>query len=633
MTRLAAALRSVCPLVAMIALGCRANTPLPMPDAAPAGVVQLRATPASLVIRPGSSGRIRFDARDESNQPLADYPVEFRIVSDGGDTAGAQLSTAYSLTGSGGAVVVEGMVGDLASNDRPAAFSVEATCPGAPATQAYVLVTTNAYSVEILPVPADDLLGSASVVNTQLYFYDNSACADLDIYAIGASYDAGESIPLARTPPHPVSLNSSYVFPGVAASGVHAVVGLGLDGAGLVQIGGCVDVPGAALLDSETIRATLLMDHLFPAPSGTYQVSSDFQLAPAPSALTTICSAWQQWARCPLDPARLWIDCTIAALGPEPNTCVPVAGQSGTLGDLLLASRGTVVAPSAATPASPSDTPCHGAVDNSGNPSLEASVDALFGSARDALTAANLGAFPTDLAALLDDVRLDSQMTIAPANDPSSFWLEHDLVGVTFPNALVPLTPVPASFQIPKLGLPVTTASGILATFKAGQLTVPNHGFTLRLGTDARYAFEATSLKSRNAGDSKGLVDMIFGLAQWSDQGTALTGCDALDAIACGQIKRSRGCLADACQAGLVALAENLAAVFANLDGQSLDFWLSGSAPVIDLNANGRADALGMASDAGGVVAGPGLWSAEIATRAGNYVTYGSWSATRAGTR
>jgi Co/Zn/Cd efflux system component len=51
------------------------------------------------------------------------------------------------------------------------------------------------------------------------------------------------------------------------------------------------------------------------------------------------------------------------------------------------------------------------------------------------------------------------------------------------------------------------------------------------------------------------------------------------------------------------------------------------------LNANGRADALGMASDAGGVVAGPGLWSAEIATRAGNYVTYGYWSATRAGTR
>jgi hypothetical protein len=588
-----------------------------------------------LVIRPGSSGRIRFDARDESNQPLADYPVEFRIVGDGGDTAGAQLSTAYSLTGSGGSVVVEVMVGALSSNDRPAAFSVEATCPGAPAAQAYILVTTNVYYVEILPMPADGLLGLASVVNTQLYFYDNSACANLDIYALGASYDAGESIPQARNPPpQPVSLNSSYVFQGVAASGVHAVVGLGLDSARVVQIGGCVDVPGTALLESEIIRATLLMDHLFPAPSGTYQVSSDFRLNPAPSALTTIRSAWQQWTRCPLDPARLWIDCTIAALGPGPNTCVPVAGQSGTLGDLLLASRGTVVAPSAATLAGPSDTPCHGAIDNSGNPSLESSVDALFGNARDALTAANLGAFPSDLAALLDDVRLDSQMTISEANDPNSYWIEHSLVTVTFPNALVPVTLVPASFQMPQLGLPVTTASGILATFKAGQLTVPKHGFTLRLGTDARYAFEASSLKSRNAGDSKGLVDMIFGLAQGSDQGTALTGCDALDAIACGQIKRARGCLADACQAGLVALAENLAAVFANLDGQDLDFWLlSGSAPVIDLNANGRADALGMAGAAGGVVAGPGLWSAEIATRAGNYVTYGYWSATRAGTR
>jgi hypothetical protein len=618
-------------LVALCALGCRANTPQPLPDAARAGVV-LRASPLSLVIRPGSSGRIRFEARDETNQPLADYPVDFAISSDGGDTAGASLSTQHSLTGPEGVAVVEVMVGTLASNDRPAVFSVKATCPGAPAALADITVTTNVYYVEILPVPADGLLGLASVANTQLYFYDNAACADLDIYAIGASYDVGDSITQARDHPPLVAANSSSVFLGVAASGVHAVVGLGLNSAGVVQIGGCVDVPGAALLESEIIRALLLMDHLFPALAGTYLVTSDFRLNPAPAALATIRVAWQQWARCPLDPARLWIDCTIAALGTGPNTCVPVTSEVGTLGNLLLASRGQVVVPQAGTLTSASDTPCHGATDNSGAPSLEYFVDALFANTRGQLAAVNLGAFPTEIAALLDDVRLDSQMAIDQANDTSTFWVEHDLVAVTFPNALVPLTLVPASFQIPRLGLPVTTSSGILATFKAGQLAVPNHGFTLRLGTDARYAFEASSLKSRNAEDSRRLVDLIFGLAQWSDQSTALTGCAALDAVACDQIKRSRGCVADACQAGLVALADNLASVFADLDGGGLDFRLSGSAPVIDLNADGRADALGLAAAAGGVVAGPGLWSAEVETRAGSYVTYGSWWATRSTT-
>jgi hypothetical protein len=478
-------------------------------------------------------------------------------------------------------------------------------------------------------VPAEDLLGSRTILTIRLYFYDNFACADLDIHHMDKSAaQARASCEVGRNSSAPceVGTNSTAIFPGVAASGVHAVVGLGLDSAGVKRIAGCVDVPGAALLDSETIRATLVLDHLFPTLSGTYQVLSDFQLYPAPLALTTVPLAWQQWERCPFDPARLWIDCSIAALSTaaEGSDCVPVAGAVGTLGDLLLASRGTVVAPLLAKLPSASDTPCHGATDSDGNPSLEYSVDALFAGARSALSGANLGAFPTELAALLDDIRIDSQMTIAQADDPNSYWVEHDLIGVTFPDALSPIT-----FRVPRLGLPVVTASGILTTLKADQLSIPDHGFTLRLGTSARYAFEATSLKSRNAADSAGLVKAIFGLAQWGDQGTALTGCAAMDAVACDQIRQPRGCLLAACQAGLTTLARNLALVFDNLEGDGLDFWLSGSTPVIDLDADGQADALGMTGSVGGVVPGPGLWSAKSEARAGSYVTYGSWLAAR----
>jgi hypothetical protein len=608
----------------MAVAGCRADAPLPLPDAARETGLVLRARPISLLIRPGSSGRIRFGVADVTGLPVADYPVDFAIASEssGEDTAGARLSTQHTLTDASGDAVVEVIVGTLASNDRPAVFAVQATCPGSTGAQAEITVTTNAYFVEILPLPADDLIGSASVVDARLYFYDNSACAALDLNDIGGSTSRARA-------PHVVRVNSSFVFSGVAASGVHAVVGLGMDSAQVVHVGGCVDVPGSALHEAETIRAILLMDHLFPVPSGTYDVASDFQLNPAPPALTTIRSVWQQWARCPLDPARLWIDCTIAAMGDAAGSngtvCVPAPGTVGLLGNMLLASRGTVVAPLAATLAKPSDTPCHGATDSTGSPSLEYSVDALFSAARGPLSGANLGAFPTELAALLDDIRIDSQMTISQASDANSYWVDHDLLAVSFPDALLPV-----SFKAQALGLPVTAARGILATLKADQLSIEGHSFTIRLGTSARYAFEASSLKSRNAEDSTALVKAVFGHAQWSDQGTVLTGCAALDASVCDQNSQQRGCLLDACKAGLTALAGALASVFDSLDGEGLDLRLSGSAPVIDLDTDGRADALGVPGNAGNVVAGPGLWSGEIDARGGGYLTYGTWSASRA---
>ena len=140
----------------------------------------------------------------------------------------------------------------------------------------------------------------------------------------------------------------------------------------------------------------------------------------------------------------------------------------------------------------------------------------------------------------------------------------------------------------------MSSVSGILATLKAGQLSIPSHGFTLRLGTTARYAFEGTSLKSRGAQDASSLVNAVFALAQEIDHGNVLSGCYALDAVVCDQLNQSRLCLFDACQTGLAALATRLAGAFDSLDGVGLDFFLSGSTPVVDLTGDGLADALGL---------------------------------------
>ena len=614
---------AVCLVAGFAATSCRVGAPLPLPDAARASGLTLTATPGSLVIRPGSSGRIRFVLRDDQGQPVQNYPLAFTIQDDSGSdgSVDARLSTEQALTDGTGGTFIEIIVGNLAGDNRPASFSIHATCPGAVGGQADILVTTNAYSVEVLPVPADVLLGATSIVNTRLLFFDNTTCGTLNLVDINTA-------PARPRTAHTVAANASFVFSGVAASGSHAVVGYGLDSNTFVQIGGCLDVPGASLYDSETIRATLFMDRLFPIPLGTFQVSSDLRLVPPPRALAGLQSTWRQWTRCPLDPARLWLDCTIDALATDatsdPLDCVPALGAEGALGDLLLQRRGTQVAPSAGTTTTATDTPCRASTDNTGSASLEALVDGLFADTRGQLLGARLGAFPDEIAAMVNDLRIDSQMTITPGNDLNSYMVEHTLVGLTFPDAVAPI-----SFKVARLGLPVSTVSGILATFKAGQLSIPSHGFTLRLGTTTRYAFEASSFKTRGATDELGIVNGVFGLAQWTEQGTLLSGCAALDAVACDQVHRSRGCLLTACQLGLGALASKLTKAFDELDGTSRDFFLSGSTPVVDLDGDGRADALGLGGRAGSISAAPGLWSAVFDASGNTYVVYGSWTASR----
>jgi hypothetical protein len=125
------------------------------------------------------------------------------------------------------------------------------------------------------------------------------------------------------------------------------------------------------------------------------------------------------------------------------------------------------------------------------------------------------------------------------------------------------------------------------------------------------------------------LVNSVFGLARVNDHGTVLSGCAALDAAVCDQLGQGRNCLIDACQSGLGALAAKLAGAFDSLDGKALDFFLSGSTPVVDLDGDGRADALGLGGRVGSVSAGPGLWSATIDAKGGGYVIYGSWTASR----
>lgn len=603
-------------------LGCRVDdAPATTPDAAFPSEVAITVTPPSLVIRPGSSGRTKFVVRDGNGVAVPSYPLSFVTVHESGDGTGpnVRLSSTQMLTENDGTAALEIMVENLQGQSLPIYFSVKATCPGAVDAQIDVTVTTNAFSVEVVPIAAEDLLGAGTVRSTKLLLFDDTRCADLDIVNLSAS--AAKPRP-AQT----VAANTSWTFYGVAGSGSSAVVGQGLGTNTFVQIAGCVDIPGSALSESRSMRATLYMDRVFPVPRGQFSVSSDIPLNPPPPELAGLQDAWVSWSRCGLDPARLWLDCTLDALATtaaDPMDCIPTEDSEGFVGNLAAARRGAVAAPVRGTASGNSETPCRGPLDKSGNRSLESIVDALFAATRGQLQADDLDKFPDELVELLSKVRLTSQLSVGETNSGNSYLVEHALASLSFPDAKAP-----AFIETSSLGLTSPTTQ-LVATLKAGQLALPNHSFTLRLGSAARAAFESTSLKSRGAQDTAGFIKAVFALAQWRDGNATLTGCAALDAAVCDQLKQARGCLAAACSNGLSALATKLTGVFASLNGDGYDFSLAGAAPVVDLGGDGLADGLGLGSQTGTTSASSGLWYAAFRAKGGDFGADGSWTASR----
>ena len=107
-----------------------------------------------------------------------------------------------------------------------------------------------------------------------------------------------------------------------------------------------------------------------------------FAFSPPLAAAAVVAAPWRDLADCPLDPAQLWLDCTIDALSPatadDPLDCVPASapGGEGALGDAAGRSPGgphrrrrRASRPPVAVPATPG-----GAV------SLDAIVLGLYGS-------------------------------------------------------------------------------------------------------------------------------------------------------------------------------------------------------------------------------------------------------------
>jgi len=590
-----------------LAAACGNRVLPPLPDAAPLGPVSIEASSDTLAIPPFGSRQLVFHLRGAQGEPVPNVVMYFSILDDSSTNGdgGAQLSLSSAITDSDGAVTLQVIAGQGASEQTPL-FTVQASA-GDALLDIPIFITTGALAtVEIMPVFPDPSSINNPVTATNIYFYDGTACANVSL----------------EHPPPPVRqvqtlsvTDPPATFTSVVTNGVHAVLGRAADAQNNVVAEGCTDVLGASLSAEQPMLILLPLPRLYPSPEGTFQAVSGFTFTTPLPGTASAQTTWMALSNDGCDPASLWLDCTIDALSTptadNPLDCQPVAGAGGPLGDLLAARR-------AVTGGSSS---CANQLDAAGNPSLDSEVYALFPAG--SLDGLHLDTLPDELGSALTSLTVHSTLTVTPVAAANAFNIDHVLTGIDLPNAAVH-----SLMTMTDLAAPSPEAAFVSGVSRAGQLVISSHGFTLGLGAAARFAFAASSLAPRlGVADVSAFLQSLLNLATSSNGGTVVQGCDALDSLLCADVGQAPGCVRAACLLGIDALIQQLDASFTALEGQGLDFFLSGSAPIVDQNGDGQAEALGSSSSSTPV--GPGLWSATFKSSTGSTNVYGSWTAAR----
>ncbi|HEY2899036.1 MAG TPA: hypothetical protein VGL59_00565 [Polyangia bacterium] len=604
-------------VAAVFASACGTHTAAP-DTGVPTDLV-LAPVSETVQIRPGDRGMLNFVLRTPDGAGVPGQPISFSIVDDptvGSQPQGATLANDSSLTDATGTAMINVNAG------QPAIFRVHASTANqsAEAEAAVLVMAGTAASIQVAPFITGD--ANATVVTAiEVAFFDNNRCAALSL----------AHLPTPVRPIRTVATTDGVVqFDLISTVLSHAVVGRARDRRGALQAQGCVDLPGKTLVPGDLVRVALPMGDADPSVVGQFDVTSHFAFTNPPAAEAFIAAPWIDLQDCPLDPAQLWLDCTLDALSGDvpgdPNDCQPVDGGEGPIGAAVAARRGLLL-PAAGGGLSA----CRSSRDSDGLPSHDALLAALFGAPKPGALV-SLGAIADDAGRILSTLTLRSQLAIAATPTPNAFVVTH-----TF-NSVELGTASDATFDValPPLGLPSLQALYVRANAAEDVLSLDEQRITLRLGTVARVAFGKLALATRGLpADSAGMVRALFALASTPLPGaasvppTTLAGCEALDAVLCADISQSSGCLFNACTEGMTALAARLDAGFAKANGDGLDLIIdSGAVPIIDTHNAGVADRLG---DVFAVPPAPGTWSATLRTHAGNEKLTAQWDAFRSG--
>jgi hypothetical protein len=590
--------------VAAIAAGCAGGET----HTTPAGGAVLKPDLATIRVGPGETGFARV-VMTSGGVPVGSATVAFSINGAPSlpDThePGAVLAAATAVTDASGAATVGISVDSgvaLAS-----VFSIQATAGSGRADVTVIVADPSSGSVVVAPFfPNPDTRAMGGIT---VRFLDRQRCAEVDPY-LPPDPQGGGRPEMDRVP------GETATFEYVTTTRPAAALGRANNEHGQLIALGCIDLPEGTVQPDGVVAVALPLRDAVPSPVGRFAVRSPIVFRPPPPAAASIAGPWRDLSDCPLDPAQLLLDCIIDALSPETAAdrldCSPnlAPGGEGPLGDALMARRGLLIANAAGAV-----TSCRGGQDRLGGPSLDAIALGLFGTPTPPLLV-TLPAIAVDAAHILDSVELGSTLEVQATARPEEFIVTHRLDSASFSALMPPALHV--TVALAPLALPSLTAT-TTATTSDGLLIVDDHGFSLRLGRVALVGFNAAALAPRlpaqATADTDGLITEVVKLAHAKDSdGSDVAGCAAFNALLCPIAGGDQTCLSAACSDGLGALIARLRGGFDAANGNGLDFYLAGSAPV--LNTQGGASAHQLGSNLEDPTA-PARWSVDLQTAAG----------------
>jgi hypothetical protein len=601
--RLDVRLGAIVALALALSAGC-GNGPGAPVDAGSGPQHFIRHIGESVAVAPNGSKQLSFLLVDGQERPVPNQVLQFQIA-EASTARGATLSIDRGVTDARGLVSLQVISG------LTTIFILRVSAERAEPMEIKVYVDSRKFGpVEVAPM----VVGAAgeAVASIRLFFVSETGCARI-----------------LRSNPTPDMSAVRTLMPGqverystVRMDSGHAIVGHGLDAAGVVVVDGCVDLSGAAILEDGLVRVVLPLARTAISPVGRFRATSQLQLAKTPKAAAAMAEAWVELAACQSDPGRLWLDCTVDALTPEtaedPLDCLPSATDEGAFDRKLAARRGLPVRET--TPTGTSYARCRQRTDAAGDVALEERIASLFASPTPTLRT-NLEGIVRETSTLLSAIGVVSYFQVRATSRPDRFQIDHQLEALELGE---PETKVPVNLW--RLGLPLRTAWLVPAVAAAGDITLEQHGFTVRLGSAARLAVEEGILSRRGyPADTAGFVTSIFAAASYTDRNTTFKGCPALAALVCPLVGAADGCLVEACQAGVAALGRRLSAVFSRLNGSGLDLFLEGTAPLIERDGDGRADSFGWLLP----TSPPGVWSGTLTVGEEQHAVRGIFTADR----
>lgn len=522
--------------------------------------------------------RVRYET--DEGEPIPEALIEFTFLTAGIErTGGAGLSATDAETDELGVARV-----DLVAGAENVSFRIGVDAPDALGATFYIAVSDMGFaSLVISPVhsgwrvPADDFAN----VQVRLYRASSARCTDIDI----------DDPPQSLFPPRSMSAFGAVAsYQNISAGEGYTVLSWteGPDGDTPLSFG-CVDLDAPQVPPARIAFDVVVADRDLTLPVAT-TLSSVFDMQPVADAVdaTGANLPWDTLG-CQSGPGQLLLDCAVDALAPDGDLdCIPTGSTA--LTDTIDAHRGAADAAG-----------CRPSTFGTMQPSLDKLLT-------DAVAAGGSWPVGSDLADLLgtrveitQGFELHSILTL---------WAQsarHELVSIRISAVGDDFTVDFADTAFPIVSTDQVALGGSGPT----ELAVGVHGFTLRYGTLARWAFGDLGLAP------DGLDDDALGaqLAQsaYDDGGSNQTGCAAVSAIVCAEVGQAQSCLEAACQQGAMALDDLFSLWWQAMDGSGIDLTLSGTAPLYDFDGDLAVDSIG-ADEKGKRT---GSWQIDFATAAG----------------